>query len=97
MDDKIAKFIKICLWTVIIFFIIRCIIWMPGSICDLLGAIGEVVSITIFVMGIYCYVIWRWNPLEKTPRIMGLYEGTIEYNFHGEDEKKEVLELVEEF
>ena len=41
-------------------------------------------------MGLYSTILWKYNPLERIPKIMGNYIGTIEYNYNGEPSKKEV-------
>lgn len=89
MNDRITKFLKKCLWVGIIIFVARYFLSPIESLYDFLGAAGEVISITIIVMGIYCGVLWRYNPLEKIPKLTGTYEGTIEYNYNGISEKKE--------
>ncbi len=96
MDEQIANFLKKCLYVGIFIFAIRWILFSVDSVYDFIGAVGEVISITILVMGTYCSVLWKYNPLEKTPKIMGLYKGTIEYNCNGEFEKKETNVIIKQ-
>lgn len=42
-------------------------------------------------MGLYIGFLWRYSPLEKIPKLMGLYEGIIEYNYNGTVAKKDTF------
>lgn len=96
MNDKISKFLKKCLYTGIFFFVIRYFMDSIESLYDFIGAVGEVVSFTMIFMGIYCGVLWRYDPLEKTPRIMGEYEGMIEYISDGTPHKKDAHVVIKQ-
>ena len=96
MDNKIAKFLAKSLWVALILFVIRYLLWSFSSLYDFIGAAGEVISITIILMGLYCTLIWKYNPLEKTPKLMGTYKGIIEYNFNGVASKKDTLVKVKQ-
>lgn len=96
MDNKIAKFLSKSLWVALILFVIRYLVWSFSSLYDFIGAAGGVVSITIILMGLYCTLIWKYNPLEKTPKLMGTYKGIIEYNFNGATSKKDTLVKVKQ-
>ena len=91
MDSRIIKLLLNSLWVALTLFAIRYLIWNFNSIYDFVGAAGEVISITIFIMGIYSRFLWRYNPLEKTPKLMGLYEGIIEYSYNGTVVKKDTF------
>ncbi len=89
MDNKIKKLLSTSLWIALILFAFRYLIWKFNSLYDFIGAAGEVIFITIIIMGIYSSFLWRYNPFEKTPKLMGLYEGDIEYNFDSKLAKKD--------
>lgn len=91
LDNKITKFLSESLWVVLILFVVRYLIWRFNSLYDFIGAAGEVISITIIIMGLYSGLLWRYNPLEKTPKLMGEYKGIIEYNFDGVKAKKDTF------
>lgn len=89
MDKRITAFVTKCLWVTLFLFVIRYLIWDFHSFYDFLGAAGEVISVTVIIMGLYCGSLWRYNPLERIPKLMGQYNGTIEYNFSGTMERKD--------
>lgn len=90
MEERISKFLNKGLWIVIVLFATRCLIVMPASFYDFFGAAGEAIGLAVICMGVYNTFLWRYNPLEKIPHLMGIYNGYIEYNFSGDIKKKEV-------
>lgn len=96
MNKRFSSFLKKSIVVGILIFILRLFFSLPETLYDFIGITGEVVSTTMFLMGIYCSVLWRFNPLEKTPKIMGSYKGVIEYNFNGEFEKKDVTVIIKQ-
>lgn len=88
LDNKITKFLSKSLWVALVLFVARYLLWSFNSLYDFIGAAGEVISITIIIMGVYSGLLWRYNPLEKTPKLMGRYKGVIVYNFDGIEAKK---------
>lgn len=91
MDSRIIKLLSKSLWVALALFTIRYLIWNFNSLYDFIGAAGEVISITIVIMGLYSGFLWRYNPLEKMPKLMGLYEGIIEYSYNGTLAKKDTF------
>lgn len=96
MDNKTIKFLSKGLWVALVLFVIRYLLWNFNSLYDFIGAAGEVVSVTIILMGIYSSILWRYNPLEKTPKLMGTYQGIIEYSFNGAAEEKETFVKIKQ-
>lgn len=90
MGVRMVKFVTKCLWVALVLFVIRYLISNFSSVYDFFGAAGEVISVTVIIMGLYSTILWKYNPLERIPKIMGNYTGTIEYNYNGEPSKKEV-------
>ena len=91
MDSRIIKLLSKSLWVALALFAIRYLIWNFNSLYDFIGAAGEVISITIVIMGLYSGFLWRYNPFEKIPKLMGLYEGIIEYSYNGTMAKKDTF------
>lgn len=91
MDSRIIKLLSKSLWVALALFAIRYLIWNFNSLYDFIGAAGEVISFTIVIMGLYSGFLWRYNPLEKIPKLMGDYEGVIEYSYNGTVVKKDTF------
>ena len=83
LETRIIKLLSKSLWVALILFAIRYLIWNFDSFYDFIGAAGEVITITIAITGLYSGFLWRYNPFEKIPKLMGLYEGVIEYSYNG--------------
>jgi len=96
VSEKINKFLSKGLWVSITLFVVRCIISTPGSAYDCFGAAGEAIAATIIVMSLYNAKLWKLNPLEKEPRLMGTYSGSIEYCFNGKAEVKNVKVIIKQ-
>lgn len=88
MKSELNKLIVKSLYVSIVLFVLRSFIIEIQSMYDLYGAIGEVISITLILMSFYCSFLWRLNPFESIPKIMGDFEGIIEYNYNGESKTK---------
>lgn len=91
MDSRIIKLLSKSLWVALVLFAIRHLIWNINSLYDFIGAAEEVIAITIAIMGLYIGFLCRYSPLEKIPKLMGLYEGIIEYNYNGTVAKKDTF------
>ena len=70
MDSRIIKLLSKSLWVALALFTIRYLIWNFNSLYDFIGVAGEVISITIVIMGLYSGFLWRYNLLEKMPSPM---------------------------
>lgn len=91
MDNRIIKFLSKSLWVALVLFVFRYLIWSFSSFYDFIGAAGEVISVTICIMGLYSGFLWRYNPFEKVPKLMGTYNGVIEYSFGEKRAKKDTV------
>ena len=69
VDNRTTQFLSKGLWLALILFVLRYLIWNFSSLYDFIGAAGEVISVTLFIMGLYCSCLWRYNPFEKTPKM----------------------------
>ncbi len=96
MDSKISKIITRTAWTVIILFIVRYILGLINSLeflkCetwyDYFGAAGEAISAATVLLFVYDKWLWKYNPFDSTPRLMGEYNGTIKYNYNSKNHRK---------
>jgi hypothetical protein len=90
MRESTEKFFKVGLWMAVVVFVFRYLVipkifegLIATSSYDIFGCVGEAIGIAAIVMSIYERVLWRFNPLEHTPRISGEYEGRIKYQYDG--------------
>ena len=96
MDNKTINLLSKSLWVALSLFAIRFLLCRFTSIYNFFGAAGEVVSLTTILMLLYCRFLWKYNPLEKTPKLMGTYRGTIEYCFNGAAENKNTTVIIKQ-
>ena len=96
MNNTTKDLLTKCIWTSLIIFGICSLFCKYKTIYDFIGIVGEVITLTLFIMGFYCTVLWKYNPLEKTPRLMGTYNGIIEYNFNNIKDKKDVSVIIKQ-
>ena len=96
MKESEMKYLKKSLWVVIFLFTVRCTIKFPETPYECFGFAGEAISIALVIMTVYEKVLWKWNPLEKTPKIFGEYSAVLEYEFDGKIQKKKIKIIVEQ-
>lgn len=96
MKESEMKYLKKSLWVVIFLFAVRCTIKFPETPYECFGFAGEAISIALVIMTVYEKVLWKWNPLEKTPKIFGEYSAVLEYEFDGKIQKKKIKIIVEQ-
>lgn len=102
MDSKVSKVITRSTWTVIIVFVVRYLLGFINALeflkCetwyDYFGAAGEAVSIATIFLIVYDKWLWKFNPLDSTPRLMGNYTGTIKYNYNGQNQRKSTRVVI---
>lgn len=85
MKKQQKKLFNIGAWSVIILFILRCVIsWesiIEGvSLYGLFGFASEAISVTVILLGVYEEFLWRINPFEKTPKLAKRYIGILKSN-----------------
>lgn len=88
MNEQVIKFIKKCVWVAISAFVIRCSIshveLIGGvSLYSLWGYAGEAIGFTTVIMLFYEKHLWKYNPLEDTPRMKKTYAGTLKSTYDG--------------
>ena len=92
MDESIRSFLKKATWLAIVIFIIQfrlSFLWhAPRSLFDLAGV---AVGLTTILMGVYERWLWRFCPLEKTPKLCNRYIGTITYSYAGNRREKDIV------
>lgn len=81
MKESEMNFIKKGLWLVIILFVLRCVITFPETPYECFGFAGEAITVGVMGLALYEKVLWKYNPLEKTPKIFGEYSGVLEYEY----------------
>lgn len=96
MEERVKKFLTKCSWVVIALFVVRCLILKPITAYDYFGAAGEAISVAIILMGFYNAFLWKFNPLERAPKVMGRYQGKIEFNFTGQYETKDAAVIIKQ-
>jgi len=96
MELRLDGFIKKALWVVLLFFVLRYLISPPTSVYDFFGVSAEAITITIIVMSLYEKWLWKYNPLEKIPKLGKKYKGRIMYCFNGKDSEKDVVLKIQQ-
>jgi hypothetical protein len=86
MKKQQKKLMDISLWCAIVLFALRCLIsWedilTAFSIYDLFGYASEAVSVTVVFAVLYEKYLWRFNPLDNTPKLASRYSGTLKSNY----------------
>ncbi|MBE6795695.1 MAG: hypothetical protein E7533_03825 [Ruminococcaceae bacterium] len=79
MDLRIKSLIKCGVYINLILLVIRIVISFEEilateSLYDLYGYISESIVATLFILGFYEKLLWRFNPFCKTPKIYGTYD-----------------------
>ena len=97
MTETQSKFTKKVVWTTVFIFCIRCVISgtkiiTDFSIYDLYGYTGEAISIAALLMFAYEKILWKYNPLEKTPVLKKRYKGSLLSTYDG-IEREATLEI----
>lgn len=97
MKEQQKKVISICVWSAVIFFVLRCALSWESivsslSIYDLFGYAGEAISIAVIFTSFYEKFLWKLNPFEKTPRLSKHYVGILKSSYDN-IERKAVLEI----
>jgi len=58
---------------------VKVYIGLPKTPYECFGYAGEAISVGLIVIAVYEKFLWRYNPLEKMPKIYGEYTATLEY------------------
>lgn len=81
MIDKIKKMIPFIIISAFFVFWIFSIVFKIKSMDDIRSYIGYSSSIVSILVGMYIFFLWRYNPIEKTPRLKKYYRGEIQSNY----------------
>jgi hypothetical protein len=99
MKDELTKFVKAALYVALgiylILFLILCVFNLMTPF-RAVGFIGWSVLFTTCIMTIYEKWMWRFNPFSKIPRLAKNYEGTLEYNFDGQNKTKNIMLFIKQ-
>lgn len=92
MKDKFDSLLKKSMWLALLAFVVRCFIsWSEIKqgifVYDLIGFAGEAIGISAIIVVVYEKYLWKIDPFEKTPRIFGMYSGTLKSNYDGKERK----------
>lgn len=88
MNVHVKSFLTKIVWVALIVFGITYLIYKPDSVNSTLMCIARTVTPILIIATIYEKWLWKFNPFEKTPKIMGKYSGVIEYSYNEKNEKK---------
>ena len=102
MGQNVNKVITRSAWTVIVVFVLRCLIgqfdFLSFLKCeswyDYFGAAGEAISFTTVILILYDKLLWKINPFDSTPKLSGEYTGTIEYTSNNQKKKKSTKVII---
>ena len=97
MKNQQKKLLQSAIWVAFALVVLRCIISCKEicagiSVFDFCGYIGEAIGIATLLIGIYEKSLWRYNPLEKTPKLAKKYYGILKSTYDGV-ERQVVLEI----
>ena len=96
MKGSLRKLLNIGLWTSIVLFAIRCLISMPEGVYDIFSHAGEAITIALFSVWFYECFLWKYIPFEKTPRIAGQYDVTLEYMHEDKKKSKKATAVIKQ-
>lgn len=82
LSNLIKKSLYVFVFIGLICFLIKKYVFEIASVTDYLDIVELAVTVTLAVMVFYGSFLWKFNPLEKTPRIMGKYQGNIKYCYN---------------
>ena len=90
MEDSQKRLINISVWCAIILFVLRCIISWKSivesfSLYELFGYASEAIGITVVLAVLYEKFLWKYNPLESTPKLASQYTGIVKSNYDNVD------------
>ena len=86
MKEQQKKFITLFAWCVVVLFVVRCLISLKSiisgvSLYDMYGYASEAIGVAVILAATYEKILWRINPLEKTPKLARHYSGTLKSNY----------------
>ncbi|MFZ3578317.1 hypothetical protein [Virgibacillus sp. DJP39] len=88
MTEEVKRHLKIAFYACIALFTFCIFILKPNSLRDYSSYAGLAVFLTTIISVLYEKWVWRFNPIEKTPKLFKHYNGTIEYSYNGSVEHK---------
>lgn len=87
MDDCVKKYMSWIITIGILCFLVFQNVLPDASIWD---NIGYSISVTSLLSVAYCNWLWRWNPIESTPKLYKKYKGTIISDFDNIEREAEI-------
>lgn len=91
-STKYEKMIVPIIVMVSITVFVCCCIEKPVTLGDWCGYVGNGITVAIAFWGLYSTILWKFNPLERTPKLFGYYIGEIEFSHkkNGVNQKKKI-------
>lgn len=90
MNFKIEKILKVFLFGVVLFVIIKWLIQKPNDITDYVQIIFESSGVSTLLVVLYNKYIWKIDFTNDLPKLGGNYIGEIAYEYNGISNKKEL-------
>lgn len=94
MKESELNYLKKTLWVVIFLFVLRCIINLPETPYECFGCASESISVGMIFMVIYEKLLWKYNRLERIPKIFGEYLATLEYGIDNKIQQKKIKIII---
>ena len=96
MKEQQKNLINISVWCAIVLFALRCLIsWdsikVNFSCKDAWEFASQAISVAVILSAAYEKYLWRFNPLEKTPKLASKYTGTLKSNYDGIEHSASLL------
>lgn len=92
IKKSLYVFVLICVTC----FFAKKLIFGMDSIMDYLDIVEQAVTVSLPIILFYGSLLWKFNPLEKTPRIMGEYTGNINYCYMNQPETKSIEVFIKQ-
>ena len=91
-SNKYEKMVAPIIVMAAITVFVCCCIKKTTSFGDWWGYVGNGISVSTILFGIYATLLWRFNPFGKTPKLFGYFIGEIESSFkkNGVNPKKKI-------
>ena len=90
MSDNAKRLLEYSIWIGAAALAILALLFKPADLQTWLEYAGYAVPVATGFALLYERWLWRWNPLEKTPRLAKLYDGMLHYKFDGNEESKPI-------
>lgn len=94
MSNTFKNYLKASIYLAFSILFILCLISFPKSFQDWKGYINISVFLTIIISILYEKYLWKLNPFNKTPKLYRKYYGLLEFNYNGEQGRKNIKVII---